>query len=127
MLHGIGAKKQLDGIDPLLALQSFNQYIGSSPLLAFHAAFDEAMIQRYQHKYLNAELPNVWLDIDHLCAVTYEKVRARALDDWMLHFRHLVVLHDIRQRPIRLQLANYFSVYGQRYRLNAANGGMLRN
>ncbi len=86
LLHGIGAKKQLDGIDPLLALQSFNQYVGSSPLLAFHAAFDEAMIQRYQHKYLNAELPNVWLDIDHLCAVTYEKVRARALDDWMLHF-----------------------------------------
>lgn len=86
LLHGIGAQKQRDGIHPLLALQTFNQFIGASPLLAFHAAFDETMIQRYQRKYLNTELPNVWLDIDHLCAVTYEKVSARALDDWMAHF-----------------------------------------
>jgi DNA polymerase III subunit epsilon len=86
LLHGIGAQKQRDGINPLLALQTFNQFVGASPLLAFHAAFDETMIQRYQRKYLNTELPNVWLDIDHLCAVTYEKVRARALDDWMAYF-----------------------------------------
>ncbi len=86
LLHGIGTKKQRDGVDPQVALQSFNQFVGSSPLLAFHAAFDETMIKRHQRQYLNTELPNVWLDIDHLCAVTYEKVRARALDDWMNYF-----------------------------------------
>ena len=86
LLHGIGTQKQRDGVDPKIALLAFNKFVGSSPLLAFHAAFDETMIKRHQHHFLNTELSNVWLDIDHLCAVTYEKVRARALDDWMTYF-----------------------------------------
>jgi DNA polymerase-3 subunit epsilon len=64
-------------------------------LLAFHAAFDQAMIGRYAREHLGADLSNPWLDIDHLCAVTYEKVRARALDDWMNHFGiHCAVRHQ---------------------------------
>jgi DNA polymerase-3 subunit epsilon len=86
LLHGIGAQKQRDGQDPLIALRAFADYAGNAPLLAFHAAFDQAMIGRYAREHLGADLPNPWLDIDHLCAVTYEKVRARALDDWMSHF-----------------------------------------
>lgn len=86
LLHGIGAQKQRDGQDPVIALRAFAEYAGKAPLLAFHAAFDQAMIGRYARQHLGADLPNPWLDIDHLCAVTYEKVRARALDDWMNHF-----------------------------------------
>ena len=86
LLHGIGTQKQRDGVDPKIALLAFNKFVGSSPLLAFHAAFDETMIKRHQRQYLNSEIGNSWLDIDHLCAVTYEKVRARALDDWMTYF-----------------------------------------
>lgn len=86
LLHGIGAKMQLEGVDPVVALQSFSAFVGSSPLLAFHAAFDETMIKRHQLKFLKTHLPNPWLDIDHLCTVTHEKVRARSLDDWMKHF-----------------------------------------
>jgi len=86
LLHGIGAQKQRDGQDPVIALRAFSDYAGNAPLLAFHAAFDQAMIGRYAREHLGADLPNPWLDIDHLCAVTYEKVRARALDDWMSHF-----------------------------------------
>ena len=86
ILHGIGTQKQRDGVDPKIALLAFNKFVGSSPLLAFHAAFDETMIKRHQRQYLNSEIGNSWLDIDHLCAVTYEKVRARALDDWMTYF-----------------------------------------
>ena len=86
LLHGIGTQKQRDGVDPQIALLAFNKFVGSSPLLAFHAAFDETMIKRHQRQYLNSEIGNSWLDIDHLCAVTYEKVRARALDDWMTYF-----------------------------------------
>jgi DNA polymerase-3 subunit epsilon len=86
LLHGIGAQRQRNGLDPSLAMQAFADYAGTSPLLAFHAAFDQAMIGRYTRKFLDKKLPNPWLDIDHLCAVTYESVRARALDDWMTHF-----------------------------------------
>ncbi|MBK6595633.1 MAG: 3'-5' exonuclease [Burkholderiales bacterium] len=95
LLHGIGAQSQRDGLDPRLALQAFADYVGSAPLLAFHAAFDQRMINRYARQHLGQPLPNVWVDVDHLCAVTYEKVRARALDDWMAHFGiHCAVRHQ---------------------------------
>ena len=36
-----------------------------------------------RRQHLGHGLPNPWVDVDHLCAVTHEQVRARALDDWM--------------------------------------------
>ena len=86
LLHGIGAQKQRDGTPPAQALSSFAAFVGESPLLAFHAAFDQRMIERYARRWLGRELANHWLDIDHLCAVTHEHVGARALDDWLEHF-----------------------------------------
>lgn len=86
LLHGIGVQQQRDGMEPAQALRAFATFAGRSPLLAFHAAFDQAMVGRYARQHLGADLSNPWLDIDHLCAVTFEKVRARALDDWMDHF-----------------------------------------
>jgi DNA polymerase-3 subunit epsilon len=76
-------------------MQCFADYVGSAPLMAFHAAFDQRMINRFARQYLGQDLPNPWVDVDHLCAVTYEKVRARALDDWMTHFGiHCAVRHQ---------------------------------
>ncbi len=86
LLHGIGVQQQRDGMDPALALNAFTNFVGDSPLLAFHSAFDQAMIDRSARKHLGHRLPNCWVDIDHLCAVTYEGVPARALDDWMVYF-----------------------------------------
>lgn len=86
LVHGIGAQRQREGIAPALAMAAFAHYAGRSPLLAFHAAFDETLINRYSTEHLGTSLPNPWVDVEHLCAVTYERVRARALDDWMLHF-----------------------------------------
>ena len=67
-------------------MQAFARFIGSSPLLAFHAPFDQAMIARQVRALLGVDLPNRWVDIEALCAVTHEKVRARALDEWLAHF-----------------------------------------
>jgi DNA polymerase III subunit epsilon len=95
LLHGIGAQQQRDGVDGALAMQAFKRFVGQSPLLAFHAAFDQTLINRYSRMHLGTTLPNPWVDIDHLCAVTYEKVPARALDDWMSYFGiHCVVRHQ---------------------------------
>lgn len=86
LLHGIGVQQQRDGMDPALALHAFMDFVADSPLLAFHAAFDQAMIDRFSRKHLGHRLVNRWVDIDHLCAVTFEGVPARALDDWMVYF-----------------------------------------
>lgn len=87
LLHGIGVQQQRAGLAPTEALQAFRQFVGNSPLLAFHCAFDEAVIQRHMTQHHLGELSNPWLDLDHLCAVTCEGVRARALDDWLRHFK----------------------------------------
>jgi len=86
LLHGIGAQRQRDGMAPDAALQAFVAYVGASPLLAFHAAFDQVLIGRFAQAHLGRSLPNPWVDIEHLCAVTHEAVRARSLDEWMAHF-----------------------------------------
>lgn len=86
LLHGIGQQRQRGGVPAAQALEAFRQFVGASPLLAFHAAFDQAMIGRALHSQLGQRLPNPWLDIEHLCAVTHEGIPARSLDQWMEHF-----------------------------------------
>ena len=86
LLHGIGVQRQRDGMEPKAALAAFSGFVGASPLLAFHAPFDRAMITRHMRQYLGHSLPNPWVDIEPLCAVTHEKVRARSLDEWLQHF-----------------------------------------
>lgn len=86
LLHGIGVQRQREGVPPAAALEAFAAFVGSSPLLAFHAPFDQTMIGRHVRMHLGRVLHNPWLDIEHLCAVTHEQVRARSLDEWMAHF-----------------------------------------
>ena len=86
LLHGIGVQSQLAGIEPAQALQAFTDFVGNDPLLAFHSAFDETLIGRHCRQHLGRALPNPWVDIEHLCAVTHEQVQARSLDEWMAHF-----------------------------------------
>ena len=43
LLHGIGAQRQRDGVEPARALQAFADFVGPSPLLAFHSAFDQTL------------------------------------------------------------------------------------
>ncbi len=86
LLHGIGLQRQREGAPAGEALHAFERFIGHSPLLAFHAPFDQAMIGRHVLAHLGAALPNRWVDIEQLCAVTHEKVKARALDEWLAHF-----------------------------------------
>jgi DNA polymerase-3 subunit epsilon len=86
LLHGIGVGQQRQGVAPPLALQQFLDFVGNAPLLAFHAAFDKTIIERFVRLHLKQSLRNEWVDIEHLCAVTHEQVRARSLDEWMAHF-----------------------------------------
>lgn len=86
LLHGIGVQRQREGVPPADALEAFAGFAGTSPLLAFHASFDQTMIERHMRQHLGRVLPNPWVDIEHLCAVTHEQVRARSLDEWMAHF-----------------------------------------
>ncbi|WP_349744953.1 3'-5' exonuclease [Roseateles cavernae] len=86
LLHGIGLAAQRSGVEPATALRAFEQWAGAAPLLAFHAAFDEAMIQREMGRLLGRRLSNRWLDLEPVAAVLHAQGRRRSLDEWMAHF-----------------------------------------
>ncbi len=95
LLHGIGVAAQRSGVDPTQALTAFEAWVGNSPLVAFHAAFDQAMIDRACAAHLGRRLRGAWLDLAPLAAVLYPKVRAHALDEWLAHFNiHCAVRHQ---------------------------------
>lgn len=83
LLHGIGVGAQRGGIDPREALEQFEAWLGTSPLIGFHAAFDEAMILRATKTVLDRRLPNLWLDLDPLARIARPDVKARSLDEWL--------------------------------------------
>ena len=52
LIHGISGEAQRTGVAPADALLAFLDFLGKSPLVAFHAAFDETMIRRAMRSHL---------------------------------------------------------------------------
>ena len=88
LLHGISSTAQLEGEPPVDALLSFLEYLGKSPLIAFHVTFDETMTRRSIQEYLGFSLKHSWLDLAYvmpgLNPLLSKKYQAR--DDWLGHF-----------------------------------------
>lgn len=88
-IHGIGGELQRGGVAPRDALASFVSYVGGAPIVAFHAAFDRAMIERALWRTGVRADPWRWLDAAELAATLRpdeHKRGLRALDDWLAHF-----------------------------------------
>lgn len=86
LIHHIGVQAQSEGCSPALALEQFRSWAGTAPLLAFHAAFDQAMIERAFRRHDLPPLTNEWLDIEPIARLVGGQPKARALDDWLKHF-----------------------------------------
>jgi DNA polymerase-3 subunit epsilon len=87
LVHGIGVGAMRAGHEPAEVLRAFALWAGQAPRLGFHVAFDRALIERAQRKHLGRVQPARWLDIEPLAAVAHPEVKARALDEWLAHFR----------------------------------------
>jgi DNA polymerase-3 subunit epsilon len=86
LVHRIGAQAQSEGRLTLDVLNEFQAWVGQCPLLAFHSAFDEAMLDRAYALAGLKPLQNEWLDIEPLAKITGVNPSLRALDDWLGHF-----------------------------------------
>ena len=86
LLHGIGVGAQRVGAAPPDVLADFERWVGASPLVAYHAAFDRAMIGRAMAAACGRELANVWLDLAPVASALHRAVGADGLDDWLAHF-----------------------------------------
>ena len=83
LIHHIGAQAQSEGRPPVEVLEEFRQWVGNCPLLAFHAAFDEGMINKAYSFFGLKPLQNEWLDIEPLAKITGVNPSLRSLDDWL--------------------------------------------
>ena len=83
LVHGIGVGAQRQGVEPAQALAAFERWAGAAPLIGFHVAFDEALIQRAMRAALGRSLPNTWIDLADVAQVARPDVPGRSLDEWM--------------------------------------------
>ncbi|HZN85400.1 MAG TPA: 3'-5' exonuclease [Burkholderiales bacterium] len=83
LIHGIGAEAQMLGRDPGAVLRDFVHFAGEGPLVAFHAAFDRALLARA----IPGWQPR-WLDLAQLAPALFPARAAacRSLDEWLAAF-----------------------------------------
>lgn len=88
LIHGIGGSAQSGGVDPVEGLLAFLQYVGKSPLVAYHAFFDQSMIGKAMREYLGMELDQPWIDLAWVLPdfYSFRGDMNVALDDWLHHF-----------------------------------------
>jgi len=88
LLHGLGPSAIAAGCDPADALLDFMAFVGDSPLLAFHAPFDQHMLGRALKDSLGYRLQHPFMDVAALAPLLCPHVTARdaGLDHWIRHF-----------------------------------------
>ena len=87
LVHGISGSCQFGGVPPQEALLRFLEFLGNSPLVAFHARFDQTMIERATTHHLGVKPKQPWLDLAHILPALYPGENRRSLDDWLTRFR----------------------------------------
>jgi DNA polymerase-3 subunit epsilon len=88
LLHGLGPEAIAAGCDPADALLDFMTFVGDSPLLAFHAPFDQHMLGRALKDSLGYRLQHPFMDVAALAPLLcpHADVRDAGLDHWVRHF-----------------------------------------
>lgn len=88
LVHGISGTEQRAGDNPAEALLAFLEYLGKSPLVAFHVAFDKSMIKNALRRYFGFSFKHPWLDLAYVMPGLNSRLMHshRTLDDWSAHF-----------------------------------------
>ncbi|AIZ34534.1 PolC-type DNA polymerase III [Pseudomonas sp. K1(2024)] len=88
LIHGLGPSALAAGSDPAQALVELLEFIGDSPVLAFHAPFDQGMLGRALKDTLGYRLQQVFIDVAELAPMLNPDtvLREAGLDDWVARF-----------------------------------------
>lgn len=89
LIHGLGPSALAAGSDPAQALLDFMEFVGDSPLLAFHAPFDQHMLTRALKDSLGYRLQHPFFDVADIAPLLCPQatLREAGLDDWIGHFK----------------------------------------
>lgn len=82
LVHGIDGTTQISAPEASEGLAAFLLYAGKSPLIAFNADFDRAVIERALRATLATALDNPWIDLARLAPAVLGGTSARTLDEW---------------------------------------------
>ncbi|MGQ7960630.1 3'-5' exonuclease [Pseudomonas sp. SP16.1] len=88
LIHGIAPSAIANGEEPVEALLNFMEFVGDSPLLAFHAEFDRRMLARALKQSLGYRLQHAFFDVAELAPLLCPKAKLTqaGLDAWTRHF-----------------------------------------
>lgn len=89
LIHGIAPSTIAAGREPTEALLEFMDFVGDRPLLAFHAPFDQHMLQRALKRLLGYRLQHPFIDVADLAPLLCPRGPQRrvGLDDWLDYFK----------------------------------------
>jgi DNA polymerase-3 subunit epsilon len=84
LIHGLGPSAIAAGTEPVEALLDFMEFLGDSPVLAFHAPFDQHMIGRALKESLGYRLQHHFFDVAEMAPMLCPQAtfRQAGLDDW---------------------------------------------
>ena len=119
LIHRIAGGEQLEGVDAASALLAFLEYAGKLPCVAFHAPFDETMLQRAFDEYLGVDFSPPFIDLAWLAPALCQEAsrKLKSLDDWVEHFSISI---SVRHRAVAdaMGTAQLFQVLLQRAAAN---------
>lgn len=112
LIHGISGSVQINGQAPADALLDFLEFLGNSPLVAFHVTFDQTMLCRAIRQFLGYQLKHEWLDLAYVAPGLHPGKRFHSLDDWQGFFnirnsaRHNALADAVSTAQLLMILAN---------------------
>ena len=88
LIHGLAPSAIAAGMEPAEALLDFMEFLGDSPLLAFHAGFDRHMLGRALKRNLGQRLSHPFFDAAELAPLLCPQahIPRGGLDDWTRYF-----------------------------------------
>ena len=88
LIHGLSPSALAAGSEPRQALLEFLEFVGDSPLLAFHSWFDQHMLAKALKEHLGYKLQHPWLDVADIAPMLFPEQTGRlaGLDNWVEHF-----------------------------------------
>jgi DNA polymerase-3 subunit epsilon len=88
LIHQIAPSEVASGIRTEKALLNFMEYVGGSPLLAFHATFDQRMLVREMNDAFAYKLRHPFYDVAEIAQLLCPEntMRNPGLDDWVTFF-----------------------------------------
>jgi DNA polymerase-3 subunit epsilon len=88
LIHGISGSEQRAGQAPHEALLAWLEFARSAPRVAFHAAFDQTVLQREERARLGQAVDAPWFDAAVVAPLLFPGAAAHCqqLDDWLAHF-----------------------------------------